>query len=208
MSKKYMYIRVSTEHQNTARQEADIETESVDVAFIDRCSGKNFDRPEYQKMKLVLQPDDILILHSIDRLGRNYDMIIEEWQDLARRGVGVKVLDMFLIDTTNKEKSLDGKFLADLVLQILSYVAERERINTKERVRQGVEQAKQRGVYEESAKKRAKTMGYDINWIEFYQFYEQYLIGEINKTQLAKKLKISMPTLNKRIAEYSKNKNI
>ena len=133
---KYGYVRVSTKEQNIDRQLADMYSLGLTDSniFIDKQSGKDFDRTNYQKLKSILQDGDLLIIKSIDRLGRNYDMIIDEWRDLVNGlNVDIYVIDMPLLDTRTEGKNLVGKFISDIVLQILSFVAENERENIKKR---------------------------------------------------------------------------
>lgn len=148
---KYGYARVSTKDQNEDRQIENLLKNGVekDNIFIDKISGKNFNRPEYQNLVAKLQEGDVLYIHSIDRLGRNYDMILEEWNRITKTiKADIIVLDMPLLDTTQDRSNLTGKFMADLVLQILSYVAEVERNKIRERSREGIELAKAKGVYD------------------------------------------------------------
>lgn len=128
----YGYARVSTKEQNLARQINELEKYTKNI-FADKELGKDFERRNYKRLIKVLKPDDLLVIKSIDRLGRNYDLIIEEWQKITKEiGANIKVLDMPLLDTT-KSEGLTGKFISDLVLQILSYVAETERNNIRQR---------------------------------------------------------------------------
>lgn len=145
---KYGYIRVSTKEQNIDRQLNCMYAQGLDnkSIFIDKQSGKNFDRNEYQKLKNMLKSGDLLIIKSIDRLGRNYDMIIEEWRTLVNiLNVDIQVLDMPLLDTRAEGRNLIGKFISDIVLQILSFVAENERDNIKLRQAEGIKIAKEKG---------------------------------------------------------------
>ena len=136
----YGYVRISTHDQNEARQMdsmAKVGIMEQDI-FIDRQSGKDFKRPQYMKMTEILKKGDLLYILSIDRLGRNYGEIQNQWRMLTKeKGVDICVLDMPLLDTRNG-KDLMGTFIADLVLQILSFVAESERNNTRERQKQGI----------------------------------------------------------------------
>lgn len=144
----YGYARVSSTDQNLDRQLEAFGKVVVDKVFADKMSGKNFDREEYQKMKKVLKIGDTLYIKSIDRLGRNYDMIIDEWRDITHNiGADIVVIDMPLLDTRDKDKGLTGKFISDLVLQILSYVAETERNNIKQRQAEGIRIAKEKGIH-------------------------------------------------------------
>ena len=145
----YAYIRVSTKYQNIDRQYEEIKALDIDDRhiYIDKESGKDFDRTKYQKLIKKLKKDDLLIVKSIDRLGRNYHMILEEWARITKTiGADIKVLDMPLLDTRIEGKNLVGKFISDIVLQVLSFVAENERINIKQRQAEGIRIAKEKGV--------------------------------------------------------------
>ena len=144
----YGYIRVSTKEQNEDRQliamrELSVAEENI---FMDRQSGKDFRRPQYQRMVKKLKPDDLIYVKSIDRLGRNYEEILEQWRILTReKRVDIAVLDMPLLDT-RRGKDLMGTFLSDIVLQVLSFVAENERVNIRQRQAEGIAAARARGV--------------------------------------------------------------
>lgn len=145
---KYGYVRVSTKEQNIDRQLVEMFSQGLNdkTIFIDKQSGKDFERDEYQKLKKILKSGDLLIIKSIDRLGRNYDMIIDEWRTLVNdMNVDIQVLDMPLLDTRTEGKNLVGKFISDIVLQILSFVAENERENIKKRQAEGIRIAKEKG---------------------------------------------------------------
>ena len=145
---KYGYVRVSTKEQNIDRQLVEMYAQRLNdkTIFIDKQSGKDFERDEYQKLKKILKSGDLLIIKSIDRLGRNYDMIIDEWRTLVNdMNVDIQVLDMPLLDTRTEGKNLVGKFISDIVLQILSFVAENERENIKRRQAEGIRIAKEKG---------------------------------------------------------------
>jgi DNA invertase Pin-like site-specific DNA recombinase len=149
MQNIYGYTRVSTKEQNEDRQvEALLDFGvSQDNIFIDKKSGKDFDREQYQLMKQIMKrtKDNVLVIKSIDRMGRNYKEIQDEWRQLTNDyGIDIVVLDMELLDT-RKNKGLLGNFISDLVLQILSYVAEQERINIRSRQEEGIKVAKQKG---------------------------------------------------------------
>ena len=146
--KTYGYIRVSSTDQNEDRQRLAMRARKIppDNIFTDKQSGKDFQRPQYRRMVKKVRPGDLLYILSIDRLGRNYREIQEQWRVLTKeRGVDVCVIDMPLLDTRTA-KDLMGTFIADLVLQILSFVAENERANIKKRQEQGIAAAKARGV--------------------------------------------------------------
>lgn len=145
---KYGYVRVSAKEQNVDRQLVEMYAQGLNdkTIFIDKQSGKDFERNEYQKLKKTLKSGDLLIIKSIDRLGRNYDMIIDEWRTLVNdMDVDIQVLDMPLLDTRTEGKNLVGKFISDIVLQILSFVAENERENIKKRQAEGIRIAKEKG---------------------------------------------------------------
>lgn len=148
MSNSFAYIRVSSTDQNEDRQiraMSGIQIPKENI-YIDKQSGKDFERKGYKEMIGRLRKDDILYILSIDRLGRNYEQIQEQWRILTKEiGIDICVLDMQLLDTRNC-KDLLGTFIADLVLQILSFVAESERKSIRERQRLGIEAAKARGV--------------------------------------------------------------
>ena len=147
MSIRYAYVRVSTAEQNEARQlEALRGLVPKERIFVDKQSGKDFHRPQYRRMVRRMKKDDLLYIKSIDRLGRNYGEILEQWRYLTReKGVDIVVLDMPLLDT-RRGKDLMGTFLSDIVLQVLSFVAENERTNIRQRQAEGIAAAKARGV--------------------------------------------------------------
>ena len=144
----YGYIRVSSKEQNEDRQliamrNAQVPEKSI---FLDKQSGKDFERPMYKKMVRRLKKDDLVYIKSIDRLGRNYQEVVEQWQYLTRvKQVDIVVIEMPLLDT-RRGKDLVGTFLSDIVLQVLSFVAENERTNIRSRQKEGIEAAKARGV--------------------------------------------------------------
>ena len=145
----YAYIRVSTKQQKIDRQYEEIKALYIDDKniYIDKESGKNFDRTNYQKLIRKIKKDDLLIVKSIDRLGRNYKMILDEWAYITKvKEADIKVLDMPLLDTRIEGKNLVGKFISDIVLQVLSFVAENERNNIRERQAEGIRIAKEKGV--------------------------------------------------------------
>ena len=145
---QYGYIRVSSKDQNEARQivamrEAGIEDKNI---FLDKQSGKNFDRPAYKKLLCKVKPHDVIFVKSIDRLGRNYDEILEQWRLIVKeRKADIVVLDMPVLDTRT-DRNLLGSFICDTVLGVLSFVAENERTNIRQRQAEGIAAAKARGV--------------------------------------------------------------
>ena len=148
MGAVYGYVRVSTREQNEDRQIMALNERKVPRKniYIDKQSGKDFERPMYHRMLKKLRRDDLIYVKSIDRLGRNYEEILEQWRILTKeKKVDIVVLDMELLDT-RRGKDLMGTFLSDIVLQVLSFVAQNERENIRQRQREGIEAAKLRGV--------------------------------------------------------------
>ena len=144
----YGYARVSSRDQNEKRQMIALREIGVSDRniYLDKQSGKNFDRPEYKKLLRRLKRDDLLCVKSIDRLGRNYEEILHQWRSLTKqRGIDILVIDMPLLDT-RRGKDLMGAFLSDIVLQVLSFVAENERSDIRQRQAEGIAAAKARGV--------------------------------------------------------------
>ena len=147
---KYGYVRVSSESQNTERQMAEMYKLGLsdDVIFIDKLSGKDFERENYKVLKNILKKGDLLIIKSIDRLGRNYDMIINEWKDITKViEADIYVIDFPLLDTRIDNRNLVGKFISDIFLQVLSFVAQNERENIKKRQAEGIRIAKEKGIH-------------------------------------------------------------
>lgn len=196
---KIGYVRVSTKEQNEARQIQSMTEQGVDKIFIDKQSGKDFERPEYQKMISELKEGDVVILHSLDRLGRNYDAIIEEWNNITKeKKADIVVLDMPLLDTTTRGSDLTGKFISDIVLQILSYVAANERENIKKRQAEGIAIAKAQGKYKGGSKK-----SFDEEL--FNNCKKQYDKSLISKKEFAEKLGVSRPTLDRILKDCGGN---
>lgn len=195
---KIGYARVSDKGQNLARQLEALEAAGCDKIYTDKISGKNFERPEYQKMIASLTSDDILIILSIDRLGRNYNEVIEEWRKITKEiKANVKVLDMPLLDTTvGRTGDITDTFIADLVLQILSYVANLEREHIKERQREGVEIAKREGKFKNCGRKKKV-----IDETLFEESLNLYNAGEISKAEFARRIDVSRPKLDRMLAE-------
>lgn len=166
VSKIYGYCRVSTADQNEARQLIAMDEAGVpkDGIFTDKQSGKDFDRPAYQKLLRKLKEGDLLYIKSIDRLGRNYEEIIEQWRVLTKvKKADIVVLDMPLLDT-RRDKNLLGNFIADLVLQVLSFVANMERDNIRQRQAEGIAAAKARGVKFGRPEIPLDESFYDVVW--------------------------------------------
>ena len=143
----YGYCRVSSKEQNLDRQLLAMKVHDVPEKnlYCDKESGKDFNRPAWQTLIRKLRPGDVLYIKSIDRLGRNYDEILKTWRIITEKDVGIVVIDMPILNTAN-DRDLTGRLIADIVLQLLSYVAETERAFIKERQREGIEAAKARGV--------------------------------------------------------------
>ena len=166
-NKIFGYARVSTKEQNAGRQVEQLKTAGVDERdiYIEKRSGKDFNREEYQNMLGRLREGDLLIVTSIDRLGRNYNDILKEWEYITQTlKANIRVLDMPLLDTSTNPESLDSRFIATLVLQILSYVAEKERSHIKQRQAEGIALAKAEG----RMQGRPKIEKPD-NWNEVYR---------------------------------------
>lgn len=197
----YAYIRVSTKYQNIDRQYEEIKALNIDnkYIYIDKESGKNFDRIEYQKLIKLLKKNDLLIIKSIDRLGRNYQMILEEWAKITKTiGANIKVLDMPLLNTYIEEQNLIGKLISDIVLQVLSFVAENERINIKQRQAEGIRIAKEKGI----KFGRPKI----IPSINVNDILDKYLNKELTNIEAAKIIGVSRGTFF-RLVKEKKQKN-
>ena len=187
---KIGYVRVSTVDQNEARQIEAMKADGIEKIYIDKKSGKDFNRPEYQRMISELQKGDTLVIHSIDRLGRNYEEIIEEWRRITKEiEANVIVQDMPLLNTC-QNKDLTGTLIADIVLQLLSYVAQREHENIRQRQKEGIAIAKAQGKYKGRAKR-------EINKKLFEETKLRWQNGEITKVQFAEIMGISRGTLYK-----------
>ncbi|MBQ7307955.1 MAG: recombinase family protein [Clostridia bacterium] len=179
--KSYAYARVSSTDQNLERQFEAFKSFGIEEKniFADKQSGKDFERINYKKLLKKLKKDDLLVIKSIDRLGRNYDGIIKEWNNLSNIiGVKIVVLDMPLLDTRNTSNTLVGKFISDVVLQILSFVAENERINIKERQKEGILLAQKRGIKFGRPQKVYES--------EFLEIVNNYLNKQIDLKQALK----------------------
>lgn len=149
----YGYVRVSTKEQNEGRQILALQAFPVSSQniYMDKLSGKDFNRPQYQKLLRKLRQGDVLVVKSIDRLGRNYEEILAQWKMITKRKqADVVVLDMPLLDTRKSSRDLTGTFVADLVLQILSYVAQTERENILQRQKEGIEAARKLSVAQDT----------------------------------------------------------
>lgn len=147
---RYGYIRVSAKDQNPERQLHAMEEEAIKQSniYLDKMSGKNFSRPQYLRLLKRLKKGDVLIIKSIDRLGRNYEEILVQWRKITKEiGADIQVIDMPLLNTNSLRADLTGVFIADIVLQLLAYVAETERSFIKQRQAEGIAAAKKRGIH-------------------------------------------------------------
>lgn len=193
---KYGYVRVSTKEQNIDRQLTAILNKGIEMnkIYIDKASGKDFNRTKYKKLMKKLKEGDELYIKSIDRLGRNYDEIIKEWNTITKeKNADIVVLDFPLLDTRTKVNDLTGKFISDLVLQILSYVAQVERENTHQRQMEGIKEAKKRGVKFGRSKIEIPK--------EFYNMAEKYIKNQTSLRKASKELGVSHTTFSKWLKE-------
>lgn len=185
----YGYARVSSKDQNLERQLLALEKFGIPerCIYVDRKSGKDFDRPGYKKLVRRLKPEDVLVIGSIDRLGRNYEEILNQWRIITKAKMAdVVVMDMPLLDTRKKDADLTGTFISDLVLQILSYVAETERSYIKKRQAEGIAAARERGV--QFGRPRLQIPD------EFDQCKTLYTSRQITSREAADMLQVSQPT--------------
>lgn len=195
MRNVYGYVRVSSMEQNEDRQIIALENSGIPAShiFIDKQSGKDFQRTNYEKLVSQLKPGDLICILSIDRLGRNYVEIQNQWRILTKEiGIDICVIDMPLLDTRNG-KDLMGTFIADLVLQILSFVAENERENIRKRQKQGIAAAKKRGVHFGRPKLTIPDNFKDIVWA-----WKQ---GNLKLDETLKKCQMSKSTFYRRLHE-------
>ena len=190
------YIRVSTKEQYEDRQLLALRHFTVrdDRIFMDKLSGKDFNRPQYQKLLQKLKRGDILVVQSIDRLGRSYEEVLNQWRIITKeKQADIVVLDMPLLDTRQTGRDLMGTFVADLVLQILSYVAQTERENIRQRQKEGIAAARLRGVKFGRPRKPVPEL--------FFQLKEQWEKKEITSRQAAKTLHIAQDTFLRWVRE-------
>lgn len=196
MSKVYGYARVSSIDQNEERQMVALREKGVEEKniYMDKQSGKDFDRPRYRAMVRRMRAGDLLYILSIDRLGRNYEEVQNQWRLLTKEmGVDICVIDMPLLDTRNG-KDLMGTFIADLVLQILSFVAQSERENIRKRQAQGIAAAKARGVH----------MGRPVKGVpeNFGMLVRQWEKKQLGFEEMVKMCGMSEATVYRRLREY------
>lgn len=199
----YGYARVSTKEQNLDRQLEEFKNYNIDKIYCEKKSGKNFeDRDEYQKLLKKLKKDDLLIIMSIDRLGRNYEEILKQWRIIVEdKKCDIQVLDFPMLNTRNGGYGLEGKFLSNIILQVLAYVAEKERQKIKERQTQGIKVAKEKGVRFGRPQVELPSNTDDV--------LSQYVSRKITYTKASELLGISRGTFFRLIKDKSlKQKNI
>ncbi len=192
----YGYIRVSAKDQNPDRQLIAMQDKNIKQKniYLDKISGKSFARPQYLKLRRRLKPGDVLVVKSIDRLGRNYEEILEQWRIITKEiGANIQVIDMPLLNTDTSHGDLTGVFIADLVLQILAYVAETERSFIKQRQAEGIAAAKQRGTKFGCRKKEIPG--------EFEEYYQLWREDKISLRKAAEALGINYSTFYRRCIE-------
>lgn len=198
---KYAYVRVSTASQNIDRQMEEMFRQDIEFKniFIDYQSGKDFERRNYQKLLKKLKKDDLLVIKSIDRLGRDYNMILDEWKKITKIiEADIMVIDMPLLDTRVEGKNLVGKFISDIVLQVLSFVAQNERENIKQRQAEGIRIAKAKGVH----------MGRP-NYVlpnNYEHVINKYIKREINNKEAQQLLNMSRGTFFKYLKIYKETR--
>lgn len=199
MGNVYGYVRVSSKDQNEDRQMSTMREMQVpeENIYIDKQSGKDFNRPQYKRLLRRIKPDDLIYIKSIDRLGRNYTEILDQWKVITKdKRVDLYVMDMPILDT-RREKNLLGTFISDLVLALLSYVAENERNNIRQRQAEGIAAAKARGVH----------FGRRPNPLpeNFYEVYQQWKMKKISVSEAAKQCGMPQNTFFERARAYEKS---
>lgn len=193
----YGYARVSSKDQNLDRQLDQLKAIGIEPRniFCDKASGKNFNRPSWNSLIDQLQKGDLLVVVSLDRMGRNYTDIKEQWQHITHTiGADIKVLDMPMLDTSQTAESLDRRFIADLVLQILSYTAEKERKNIHARQEQGIKAAQERNV-----KFGRPAAQFPDGWEQTYKAWKN---GQITATAAMDSLNLKRTTFYKLVKQY------
>ena len=199
MGSVYGYIRVSSRDQNEDRQLIAMQELKVprNNIYMDKQSGKDFNRPKYKRLLRRLRQDDLLYIKSIDRLGRNYSEILEQWRVLTKeKGIDIVVLDMPLLDT-RRGKDLMGTFLSDIVLQVLSFVAENERTNIRQRQAEGIAVAKAKGVRFGRPPQPLPPV--------FHNAYQEWRSGKITGSEAARRCGMPLSTFRYRAEVYRKS---
>lgn len=203
----YGYARVSSKEQNLDRQLAELRQAGVEERniFTDKESGKTFNRKAYnllvgtEESASMLRKNDLLIVYSIDRLGRNYSEIMKQWKYITQEiQADIKVLDMPLLDTSKQDNSLDNRFVAELVLQILSYVAQKERENIKIRQAQGIKIAKEKGKH-----LGRPSAEFPLNWKEVYSEWKN---KDITAVEAMKRMELKKNTFYNLVKRYENEK--
>ncbi|OSB08554.1 DNA recombinase [Paraclostridium bifermentans] len=200
--RKFFYARISTKDQTLERQIVEAKKLGIDESyiFLEVASGKDFKRPEYQLLKRMLREGDVLYIKSLDRLGRNKQMILDEWNELVKvKKVDIVILDMPLLDTT-KYKDMNGleNLISDIILQLLSYMAEDERLRTKERQREGIKIAREKGI---KFGRRKIDPGE-----KFEEVYQEWKSGQITAVRAMEMLGLKSNTFYRRVKEYESRK--
>lgn len=194
--REFGYVRVSSKDQNEERQMEAMREKGIEERdiFVDKESGKNFEREQYQLLKRVLRKGDVLYIHSLDRFGRNKEQILEEWNDITKSiQADIVVLDMPLLDTTQYKDSL-GSLITDLVLQILSWMAQEERERIRTRQREGIDLALQNGIVFGRPKATITE--------EFVQVYDRWKAGEITAVKAMQEIGVKKTTFYKLVKKY------
>ena len=198
---QYGYVRVSSKDQNPESQLLAMQKQQISLQniFLDKMSGQDFSRPEYMRLLGVLKKGDTIVIKSIDRLGRNYEEILEEWRKITKDiGADIQVIDMPLLNTNSIQSDLTGIFISDLVLQILAYVAETEREFIKQRQAEGIAAAKRRGI-KFGCKKAEVPKKFD----EYYHMWEN---GKISLRKAADAIGMNYSTFYRRCKD-KRNRN-
>ena len=198
---KYGYVRVSTKEQKTDRQREAMQEYGIDERFIyeDKLSGKDFNRPSYQKLVKRLKPGDRLVIKSIDRLGRNYTEILEEWRKLVRtKKIDIEVIDLPILNTTQEIDGIAGVLIADILLRLLAYVSQTERDFIKQRQAEGIAIALSKGIH--FGRTRIEPTD------DFNIWYEKWNSGELSSRQAAEKAGMKHSTFYRRCKEFKKGK--
>lgn len=197
--KMFGYIRVSTAEQNIERQMEALLTHGIverDI-FIDKQSGKDFNRDNYILLKRILRKGDTLVIKELDRLGRNMDGIKQEWNWFLDNGINIIILDMPILNTENKT-DLEKRLISDIVLSLLSYLAEKERLKIRQRQAEGIAIGKSKGVYK--GRKRR-----DLS--DFHSLYLKWKEGSLSALEACRQLDISSPTFYRRVKELNEKKH-
>lgn len=205
MNKEFYYLRVSSKDQNIQRQLDALKEKNICIEdrniFIDKQTGKDFNREQYQLLKKILRKGDLLYVKSIDRFGRNYQQILSEWREITSIGIDIVILDIPLLDT-RKNKDILGTLISDLVLQLLSYVASTELSNIKTRQSEGIKAAKNKGV---KFGRPRKDIEFDYS---FQSLYKDWKNKKITTKFFRESLSLKPSSFYRRISEFEKLNNI